>query len=208
MAAFRRGNRNRLTGLGLALILIAGCTAPAEKSSTTLAPAEPVTLAASDYTLAPAGTVVTWRNLLTGETMEERIGAAQGLMMQSEIGARRSYAYLPDPWADNENTRQDDIVPLFPLEVGKKVSFTRKPKAGLAHDTVEVLRSETLTLPIGKVDTYVIHTKSEIAADGWVGESTFWYAPELDWYVQAVIKSSDGDLRERQVISITKPGVE
>jgi len=167
-----------------------------------------VTLSPSDYALAPKGTVVTWRDLLTGQTMEERIDESQGLMMQSHIGSHRSFAYLPDPWADNENTRQEDIAPLFPFEVGKSVSFTRQPEAGLAHDTVEVLRTETLTLPMGKIDTYVIHTKSEIAADGWVGESTYWYAPSLDWYVQLVIKSTDGDDRERQIISIAAPGVE
>ena len=70
------------------------------------------------------------------------------------------------------------------------------------------MRSETLTLPIGKVDTYVIQTKSEIASIGWTGEATFWYAPALEWYVQAVIKDSAGDDRQRQVIAITKPGVE
>ncbi len=207
MASDQRENRNRLCGLCLLLVFTAACTPAAEKT-TTLAPAEPVTLTPSDYALAPKGTLVTWRNLLTNETMEERVGEAQGLMMQSQIGDRRSFAYLPDPWADNENTRQDDIAPLFPLDVGKRVKFTRQPGAGLAHDTVEVLRSETLTLPIGKVDTYVIHTKSEIAAADWVGEATVWYAPDLDWYVQMVIKGSEGDHRERQMIAITKPGVE
>jgi hypothetical protein len=191
----------------LALIFLAGCAAPDAKPPQ-LAPAEPVRLSSSDYALAPEGTIVTWRNLLTDDTMEEKIDASEGLMMQSHFGSHRSFAYLPDPWADNENTREADIAPLFPLEVGKKVSFSRQPQAGLAHDTVEVLRTETLSLSIGKVDTYVIHTKSEIAADKWVGESTFWYAPSLDWYVQSVIKSSDGDDRERQIISITKPGAE
>ena len=172
------------------------------------APAEPVTLETSDYALAPAGTIVTWRDLLTDKTVEEKVEAAEGLMMRSRIGSRRSYAYLPDPWADNENTRQDDIKPLFPFAAGKSVTLSRHPEAGLAHDSVEVVRTETLTLPIGKVDTYVIHTKSEIAAEGWIGEATFWYAPALDWYVQMEIKSTDGDHRARQVIAFTKPGVE
>lgn len=207
MAAVRYGHGIHLHCLGLALILLTGCAPPVAKT-VALAAAEPVTLSPSDYALAPKGTVVTWRDLLTGQTMEERIDESQGLMMQSHIGSHRSFAYLPDPWADNENTRQEDIAPLFPFEVGKSVSFTRQPEAGLAHDTVEVLRTETLTLPMGKIDTYVIHTKSEIAADGWVGESTYWYAPSLDWYVQLVIKSTDGDDRERQIISIAAPGVE
>lgn len=207
MTADRRETRRGFYFFGLALILLTGCTPPAA-TPMGLASAEPVTLSPSEYELAPQGTTVTWRNLLTGESMTENVESAEGLMMRSHLGNHRSFAYLPDPWADNENTRQDSIAPLFPLDVGKKVSFTRHPSSGTARDTVEVLRTERLTLPIGKIDTYVIHTRSEIAADNWVGESTFWYAPALDWYVQMVIKSTDGDDRERQVIAFTKPGVE
>jgi hypothetical protein len=191
-------------GLAAALAVSSG-----HAEDVTFAPAEPVTLEISEYALAPAGTVVTWRDLIDDKEIEEKVEAADGLMMKSRVDGRRRFAYLPDPWADNENTRQDDIKPLFPLAVGKSISFSRHPKAGLAHDTVTVLHTETLTLPIGKVDTYVIHTKSEIAMDGWVGEATFWYAPALDWYVQMEIKSTDdGDHRARQVIAFTKPGVE
>jgi hypothetical protein len=200
-------HRNGLHALCLALVFVALC-ASARADSLSLAPASPVVLSPSDYALAPKGTVATWRNLLNGEIVKEEVDASRGLMVQSRVGDHRSYAYLPDPWADDENTREGDIAPLFPLDVGKTVHFTRTPKAGLAKDTVEVLRTETLTLPMGKVDTYVIHTKSEIASDGWVGESTFWYAPALDWYVQMVIKDTDGGHRERQIVSITKPGVE
>src|SRR5690349_13817150 len=191
--------------LGFALAFVSG-SALADEAK--LAPAEPVTLETTDYALAPAGTIFTWRDLLDGDEFEEQVEEAQGLMMRSRVDGRRAFAYLPDPWADNENTRQDDIEPLFPLAVGKTVKFSRHPEAGLAHDTIEVLRTETLTLPIGKIDTYVLHTRSEIASDGWVGEATFWYAPALDWYVQMETKSSDGKHRARQVIAVTKPGVE
>ena len=173
-----------------------------------LAAAQPVTLPPTDYELAPEGTTVMWRDLDSGDTLEEDVGKAEGLMMKSRTGSHRSYAYLPDPWADNENTRQDDIKPLFPLAVGKKVEFSRRPESGLAHDTVEVVRAETLTLPLGKVDTFVVQTRSEIPSASWTGDATFWYAPSLHWYVQLVIKDSDGDGRRRQVISIAKPGVE
>jgi hypothetical protein len=198
----------RRTVLGTLVVLAIGTNRPAVAEDYSLAPAEPVTIESSEYALAPAGTVVTWRDLITGKSLEERVEEAEGLMMRSRVGERRSYAYLPDPWADNENTRQDDIKPLFPLAVGKTVTLSRHPEAGLAHDTVTVLRTETLTLPMGKVATYVIHTKSEIASENWVGEATFWYAPELHWYVQMVIKGTDDDERARQVIAIRKPGVE
>ena len=177
----------------------------AQADSAPLAPAEPITLPKSEYVLLPEGATVIWRDLDTGKTLEERVERTEGLLLRSRLNGERSFAYLPDPWSDNENTRQDDIAPLFPLAVGNKVTFSRHEHAGLAHDTVEVLRAERLRLPLGKVDTFVIQTRSEIASAGWTGEATFWYAPSLKWYVQLSIKDSDGDQRRRQVVEIKGP---
>jgi hypothetical protein len=163
------------------------------------------TLPPSNYELADEGTVFVWRDLNSGETVEERVGKHSGRMMESRYGTRRSFSYVPDPWADNENTDPAGIEPLFPLEVGKKVSFERRPGIGLTKDTVEVLRTETLTLPFGSVDTYVIATESRAVMANWVGKATVWYAPSLRWQVQWVIADNDGDNRRRQVIEVRNP---
>ena len=112
-----RGSVHALIGLVFALF---ACIDHATAEDLSLAPAEPATLLTSEYALAPAGTIVTWQNLISGKKTDEEVDTAQGLMMRSHVGDRRSFAYLPDPWADNENTRQDDIGPLFPFEVGKE----------------------------------------------------------------------------------------
>src|ERR1043165_8750889 len=138
----------------------------------------------SNYELADAGTVFIWRDLDTGETKEEHVKEHRGRQMESNFGSRRSFGYVPDPWADNENTNEADIEPLFPLQVGKKVTFYRQPRDGRTFDTVEVVRTETLTLPFGTVDTYVIETTSKKTVGDWVGKATVWYAPSLRWQVQ------------------------
>jgi hypothetical protein len=159
----------------------------------------------SNYELAKGGTVFVWRDLDTGDIRRERVVEADGRLMLSDWGDRRSFAYVPDPWADSENTDPADIEPLFPLEVGKKVTFHRQPAAGRTVDTVEVVRTETLSLPIGKVDTYVIETTSKLESGSWVGTATVWYAPSVRWQVRWLITDTAGDRRRREVIAMERP---
>jgi hypothetical protein len=159
----------------------------------------------SNYELADAGTVFIWRDLDSGELKEEHVKEHRGRQAEATFGGRRSFGYVPDPWADNENTKESDIEPLFPLEVGKKVSFHRQPEAGRTFDTVEVLRTETLTLPFGTVDTYVIETTSKLVSGGWIGKATVWYAPSIRWQVQWDIDDNRGDRRRRQLVEIKQP---
>lgn len=159
----------------------------------------------SNYELAAAGTVFVWRDLDTGDVKEEHVKEHSGRQAEATFAGRRSFGYVPDPWADSENTNEADIEPLFPLEVGKKVSFHRQPEAGRTFDTVEVLRTETLTLPLGTVDTYVIETTSKLVSGGWVGTATVWYAPSVRWQVQWDIDDNRGDRRRRQLIEIKQP---
>lgn len=159
----------------------------------------------SDYELAKGGTVFVWRDLDTGDIRRERVVDPVGRLMLSDWGDRRSFAYVPDPWADSENTDPADIEPLFPLEVGKKVTFHRQPALGRTFDTVEVVRTETLSLPIGEVDTYVIETTSKLVSGSWVGTATVWYAPSVRWQVRWIITDTAGDRRRREVIAIERP---
>jgi len=159
----------------------------------------------SNYELAAEDTVFVWRDLDSGKETKEYVKEHEGRLMQSNFGSRRSFAYVPDPWADNENTNEADIEPLFPLEVGKKVEFYRQPRAGRTQDTVEVVRTETLTLPFGPVDTYVIETTSKVVSGSWVGKATVWYAPSLRWQVRWEITDNAGDKRRREVTEVQQP---
>jgi hypothetical protein len=187
-------------------LLATGCESPNPRPlAQAVAGAPQPTLAPSNYELADAGTVFVWCDLDTGETKEEYVKEHIGRLMDSNFGSRRSFAYVPDPWADNENTNEADIEPLFPLQVGKKVAFYRQPRNGRTFDTVEVVRTETLTLPFGAVDTYVIETTSKTMVGDWVGKATVWYAPSLRWQVQWQIEDNARDHRRRQVIEVKQP---
>jgi hypothetical protein len=190
-----------------ALCVLAACSAPHQSTPLTRAPSEAAqpSLPPSNYELADAGTVFVWRDLNSGEEKEELVKQHDGRLMESSYAGKRSFAYVPDPWADNENTQVSDIEPLFPLEVGKKATFHREPRAGRTLDTVEVVGTETLALPFGTVDTYVIETTSKLVSGNWVGHATVWYAPSLRWQVQWSITDNDGDNRRRQVIEVKAP---
>jgi hypothetical protein len=186
--------------------LASGCQTPQPLPiARALTGAPQPSLPPSNYELAEAGTVFVWRDLNSGEIKEEHVRQSVGRMMEANFDGRRSFAYVPDPWADDENTEEADIEPLFPLEVGKEVTFHRQPRAGRAVDTVKVVRTETLVLPIGTVDTYVVETTSKIASAGWVGNATCWYAPSIRWQVQWVIEDNKGDNRRRQLIEVKGP---
>ncbi|HWT96662.1 MAG TPA: hypothetical protein VN229_03580 [Terriglobales bacterium] len=201
------GKFRRLAAVALLICVTAltGCQNGATGQQT-LAPAQPLAqLQTSDLDYPPAGTILVWRNLNTGGTLEERVSDHNGRLYQSYVNSRRSFYYEPDPWADNENTDVADMAPLFPLQIGKSATFNRHPRAGKMTDTVKVVRAETLQLPLGQVDTFVIDTVSRLDDGSWTGNSTIWYAPALHSVVQIVVKDTDGDNRQRQLIEIRKP---
>ncbi|HVJ33827.1 MAG TPA: hypothetical protein VND94_11970 [Terriglobia bacterium] len=188
-----------------ASVALGACQAPATNRLPG-APAQPLAqLAASEVDYLPAGTVLLWRNLNSGEVMEEHVAQHAGGLYNAYIGTHHSFYYVPDPLADNENTEVADMNGLFPLRVGNKVMFNRHPKAGKMIDTVEVVRAETLQLPLGAVDTFVIDSESRLIEGNWIANAAVWYAPALHCVVQIEIKDTDGDDRRRQLIEIRKP---
>jgi hypothetical protein len=198
-------NIRMISAMAACALVLGGCAAAT--SPVPLAPAQPLAhLQSNDIEYLQPGTTLTLVDLKTGRTMEEDVIAHDGRLYQSHVRGRRSFYYIPDPWADNENTNVADMAPLFPLQVGNKAVFNRHPEIGKVTDTVEVTRAETLQLPMGAVDTFVIETESK-ATDGiWQGHATVWYAPSLHAVAQIVIKDNCGDDRQRQLVEIRKPG--
>src|SRR3546814_14024088 len=77
---------------------------------------------------------------------------------------------------------------LFPLQIGKAVSFTRRWAGEAWRDRIEVLDRERITVPAGTFDTFVLLRVSEQVNGDWRDEQRTWYAPQLGW----VVKRSEG----------------
>lgn len=193
-----------------ALALVAGALAlggcQGGATSIALAPATPLDhLDDSNLEYPKPGTVLVWQDLHTGETVEEHVLEPEGRLFQSTSSRGHSFWYPPDPWADNENTNVSDMDALFPLQIGKSVTFKRQPRLGGTRDTVTVARAETLQTDLGTLDTFVITTVSEGVNDPWIGRSTVWYAPALHMIVQVRIDDTWKDHRARKLLSIKAP---
>lgn len=104
-------------------------------------------------------------------------------------------------------TDRAKVASLFPLKVGKKVSFSHSgvhPRFGAwtNSDNAEVVTIETVKVPAGTFETFVIRT--DMGNANWWGQNTCWYAPEVGYCVKAKWRSASSSA-DRELVSVTKP---
>lgn len=91
------------------------------------------------------------------------------------------------------------------LRQGQPVIFTREYTANGAtrvHLTSWVLEGrETITVPAGEFDTYVVVMRTRNAATGWTGFERWWYAPAVRNYVRMEYRYGDSGVGSRVLVS-------
>lgn len=139
------------------------------------------------FTALPEGTVMVWENIDTGKKVQGVVGRTRGLIV-SWIWEGRSFSSFAhicmDCVAAGVPPDGGVLGQLFPLEVGKAVSFTRRWAGEAWRDRIEVLGTERVTVPAGTFDTFVLLRVSEQVDSDWRAEQRSWYAPELGWVVK------------------------
>lgn len=100
---------------------------------------------------------------------------------------------------------KEEYSKLFPLKVGKSVSFKRKWRDKTYQTDLSVLKTETIQTPSGTYDTFVVQRDERQVGGNWKGRAIFWYAPKVRWNVK--YKSSDnyGKGQARHVVKIVFP---
>src|SRR3546814_16709308 len=93
-----------------------------------------------------------------------------------------------------------ELGELFPLQVGKAVSFTRRWAGEAWQDRIEVLATEQLTVPAGTFDAFVLLRASEQVNREWRSEQRARYAPELGWMVRIEGLKHNGSWTRRQAV--------
>ncbi|MBF0459886.1 MAG: hypothetical protein HQL87_00670 [Magnetococcales bacterium] len=98
-------------------------------------------------------------------------------MDSQEEGVRRQVVYQsPNP------------ATLFPLAMGKTVSFAREyliDKKLYVHQTSwSVVGRETIEVPAGKFDCWVLVWNTRSQKSNWSGYEKWWYSPEVGNYVR------------------------
>ncbi len=84
--------------------------------------------------------------------------------------------------------RSMDPMQLLPLKRGKQVKFIREFQSGRLlrkHETSwTVLGNETIEVPAGVFNTWVLFWNSRSLTSDWTGYEKWWYSPEVKNYVR------------------------
>lgn len=184
----------------LPVCLVAGVLLPAGMAAQAGAPdAEP-----APFTALPEGTAMVWENMDTGKKVEGVVGRTRGLIVSWVWEGRTFYSFAHicmDCVAAGVPPDGGVLGQLFPLQVGKAVSFTRRWAGQAWHDRIEVLDREAVTVPAGTFDTFVLLRVSEQADSDWRAEQRTWYAPELGWVVKFEGYNNKGTGERWQAVS-------
>lgn len=143
---------------------------------------------------APAGTEQSWRNIDSGETGNSVIGSPNGYRIHWEWeGDERTGMFFCFHCTGRAPAPEDEYAELWPLEVGKSVSFYRRRADRSWKTTITVTGTETVEVEnIGPVDVYVVEYKSSAVGRSWKGEAVSYYAPSLGWNVRSHLTDTEG----------------
>jgi hypothetical protein len=84
---------------------------------------------------------------------------------------------------------------IWPLEIGKTVTFMEQSGEDAWCHTIDILRPESITVPAGTFDTIVITERIESlrSAQGKLDVTrTYWYAPTVHWPIKRELKQASG----------------
>lgn len=191
------------------LLLAAGCQAsgeppaPATAATATTGPA----LAPAEFRPPQPGSIIVAQRA-DGTLEKSRVVAANGfavtLERDGEVLTRLPFCHAcGDPRA--YPIERDRYAALWPLEVGKSVTFRRRESHGSGSwiHTVSVTRTERVAAEVGTFDAYVVEEQARgVAGDPWRATRTQWYAPELGWTVRSEWQVADGEPGSSELAAI------
>jgi hypothetical protein len=86
------------------------------------------------------------------------------------------------------------IEAIWPLEIGKTVSTAAKGAKGAEQKlTLRVVKTETIAVPAGRYDCFVVDLDLDIGHGKWIGRFRNWYAPALGFVVKNQLEMLAGD---------------
>lgn len=203
-------------GLLAVLLLAAGCQTASVSSGASPSAADAGTgpaLAPAEFQPPSRDTIVVGQRE-DGSIQKSRVVGADGFAVTFRRGGERM-TRLPFCFhcghPRDYTIEMERYEALWPLEVGKSVTFQRRRASDGAvwiHD-VAVTGTETVETEFGPVDAYVV--RQEVRGTGgnrWRGTRTQWYAPKLGWNVKSEWQASDGESGSWKIgaIALANPG--
>lgn len=185
------------------LLVLAACDPPLGSQDNPVG--SPILLA-----YAPTGTEIVIENTINQTTERVRLTAG------THVGARGAFVgedgtestFYPACWGCG-GTRIDESAyrALWPLEKGKRASFTRTAANGdTARVEIVVAGEERLTTPAGTFDTWILEGRVEqISGPPYSAQVRAWWAPGPGWVIRARGGDSDGNAFSSEVIDFDFP---
>ncbi|MBF0180561.1 MAG: hypothetical protein HQM03_11115 [Magnetococcales bacterium] len=206
--------------LGVALIALGGCggkTAPVDTKASTILQRSPVTARTLDLDPGP----FLWHQ---GDQWEYSDGyALQVTRVEGEV-ATLTRMDRKDEWMQRRSLfregyrsgkgerkviyRSADPYTLFPLQTGKSVEFNREfmqdQKLQVHKTSWIVLGQETVQVPAGRYDCWVLLWRSESLHSDWTGEEKLWYSPLVGNFVRMEFQYGNAPASSRVLMKYRK----
>ena len=150
----------------------------------------------ADFKAPPSGMVIEWQDANGDDRNTVTVLGRAGywLKWQNADGENRSAYTLFCWYCDYEYSFSEGAIDsLFPLKIGKKASISRAKGDRVWADEIEVVGTETVEVPAGIFDVFVIETKSRRIGGRWRGERLNYYAPALGWNVKIETSDNEGN---------------
>jgi hypothetical protein len=165
-------------------------------------------LAPTPLHIAAPGTKMVWRRLDGLKTEQGIIGPVESDLLAHYLweGEPRSMYFFGIRCAGEEVCFDHAVYEsLFPLEVGKSVSFPRSVEQWKWINRINVVGTERLTLDFGEVDTFLIACETQGQNNPFHVTNDIWYAPSIGWNVQFRYRDSRGESYSWQAIEFIPP---
>jgi hypothetical protein len=161
----------------------------------------------ADFQIAAPGTTMIWGRLDGYKIERGCIGEVEDLLVHYSWEGRPQRMYLfcvgcgsPDVDFDLAAYRA-----IFPLGVGKAVEFPRRLDQWHWNNRIEVVDTETLHLPLGAVDAYIIQSETRGLDNPFHARNRIWFAPAIGWNVRLQYQDSRGVSYAWQAIEFKPP---
>ena len=161
----------------------------------------------AEFRIAAPGTTMTWKRLDGYELQRGRIGEVDDLLVHYSWEGRAMRIYLFCIGCESPDANFDLAAyrAIFPLHVGKAVAFPRSLDQWHWSNRIEVVDTETLQLPSGPVDTYVIQSETRGLDNPFHARNRIWFAPGIGWNVRLQYQDSRGVSYAWQAMEFTPP---
>ena len=124
-----------------------------------------------------------------------QIAAVDGMTVTTVNASNRTATWLAGFIYAANPMDKAAVEPIWPLEIGKAVTFPESAGKDAWCHTVSVLRAESVTVTAGTFDTLVVAERIQglTPAQGQLDVTrTYWYAPAAHWVVKRELKQVSG----------------